>query len=992
MNNPYLKTIFATGMLSLSPWAGYTQVAGGLGGASPDPKMVQGATSSGLSSIYSPNVFDGSTTVTVPIQGFSQGGQEYGISLNYNTKGVRVDECATPAGLHWNIMAEGTITRIIKDLPDELNMETAATIDFDDTSFINQNRYLKGKYVTYTETPAQQATPNVYRDGECDDFIFSCAGQTFTFNLGKEMNVFTHPHRNIKVTPLIDGTAVFGVEGQPVGPWGAHQYDNLLEFLIRDEGGTQYYFVRGDYEQRMMYTNEYYEADYMGFSYPTIKWVIKKITFANGNEINYNYSPQLYSGSSNNYKQYYAREIWSGSNPTSGDFLSQQDVAAQQFTIQLQSIQYPNGTEAAFVYDANNNNELSVKQLKEIKVSSGSNCIRYKLNQSQVNNRWFLNSVKLSSCDGTLEEPYYSFEYNPLALPDRLSSAQDLYGYYNGNPNGQALGSSGAGITIPKHHNFGGSLSYLNYGSDRSSNSTYAQAGILTKVKNAFGGEISFTYTTNLASNVIQSSSLPAASTGFVGLEAVDGLRVESVTEKEKYHPGNSRLTFYEYYDGQIFMPGGYFHYPEYVDSASGHWDKLIFQNMFLSPHQLVDGSNHGYSRVVVKIYEGGELTSMKEMSFTNMSDATSNGQPRYYKMGKDYFDYPYTDKQYLKDWEIGLPLEVKEYDQNQKLVKHTINKYDFSPSANFGSSLYFNNVKRAKVASGIAITVGNPFDYHAYYPNKKIYTDTYLPFTGRTPLRCTNVRTYISDTRYIEDSTVYAYDDRHNIKKITTLNSKGEKFSTEYVYNYEVGGTTVIGGAAPGSVLYNMTETGLEQVVSTERWKLGTGSNVFDQKLVDANVTTFNYQGGVLRTKGAYSFRSAEPFSYSAYTGLTMGGPAGNPYAQVINIYQGQVPNGFEKTTEIKIEDAKGNPLQTQLLGLESFKSMIWDMDKGKLLAEVANAKYKDIAFSGFETDTKGNLEYNPADILASASVPGGGISGNYVLRCKYQLVAPEP
>lgn len=979
MINPIPKRAIAAVSLLLLPLTHYSQVTGGLGSSSPNPRAVQSATAAGLNSIYSPNIYDGSTTVNIPIHSYTQGGREYGVSLSYHTKGVRIDEIAGPAGLHWNVMAEGTITRVVKDLPDELNAETAATIDFDDTSFVNKNRYLKGKFVTYTETAAQQATPNVYRDGECDEFVFSCGGQSFTFYLGRETSVFTHPHRNIKVSPLIDGVPVFAVEGQPVGNWGTSQFSNLLEFLIRDEEGTQYYFVRGDYEVRRLYTNEYYEEDYMGNYYPTIKWVIRKITFANGNEINYTYYPAVFSGNSKNYKQYYAREQWSGNNPVSASFLFESDVPSQQYSVQLQKIQYPNGTETSFEYGTGG---YFLQPLNEIRVTSGNSCIRYQLSKSQVNNRSFLDAITLTNCDGTLSEPYYSFAYNTLALPDRLSSARDFYGYYNGSSNGQALGGSGAGITVPVHHNMGGSLSYLNYGSSRLSNSNNAQAGILKKVNNAYGGQIEFGYESNFCSGVFSGSSvtLPGNSL-FSGTNAEDGLRLVSVKETDKYHPGNERLTHYDYQSGQTFMPGGYFHYPEHIDNG-GNWDKLIFQNNFLTPQQTINGSNHGYSIVKISTYIDGQLSGRKEMTFSNMKDATSNQQPRYYTTGKHYFEYPYTDKQYLKDWEMGLPLEIKEYDRNQKLVKQTSNYYNFSLPVTLAPATHFSNVKTAKVAKGDAITVGNPFDYHAYYPQKELFTDAYTLYTGRAPLVLSKVRTYVSDTRYVEDSTLYAYDDRDNIKTITTQNSKGERFTTAYVYNYDAGGTGVYGGAAPGSVLYNMTETGLEAVVSTERWKQAAGGGIYDQRLISADITTFSYQGGVLRSKGAYTLMGSSPMSYQAYTGLTQGGPLGNPYTQVINAYQGTPAGMFEKNTEVELSDENGNPLQTSLVNATAYKAMIWDNRYGKLLAEVANAKYQDIAFSGFEAEVKGNLEYDAADITSAAAVPGGGISGDYVLK----------
>jgi hypothetical protein len=998
MNKQPLKALLLAVILTgfISKFASGQQqapAAGGIGVTAPSAATAPGAASASLSGISNPSIFDGSTNVTIPIHQFSLDNQEYGISLGYNTAGVKIDENVTPAGLHWNLYAEGSITRVVKDLPDELNIETDDSLTYytnnpfpnDEINYPNHKRYLKGKMVTYTEDAAQQAVADVYRDAESDDFIFSCGGRSFTFNFGSEMNIFTHPHHNIQVTPLVDGAPVFLVEGQNVGNWGSSQTSGILEFNIRDEQGTQYQFVRGDYQATPLYNNEY-GNDKIADAWVTSKWVIKKVTFANGNEINYNYTTPEYSSSINYYKQYYAKETWSGNNvPASAEYLGEQLADGQLRPCQLASVQYPNGTQAEFIYNNVNKTELNQKMLDEIKISSGTQCLRYKLNQSKVNNRWFLNSVKLASCDGITEEPYYAFEYNPLALPERFNSAQDYYGYYNGDSIGLGFNNLGANITIPKHNAGGGSLGY---GNERLPNPAFAVAGNLMKVKNAFGGEVSFRYSGNSASNPFVSSSvtLPGETNYFMGASVVDGLKVDSIIEKEKFHPENSKITVYEYTGGQLFMPGGYFHYPEDIDSATNNWKKVIFQSMFFTAHQFIGGANHGYSNVTEKYYTGtGDLLGRKQITFSNMKDVYSNNQLNYYKIGKHYFEYPYTDKQYLKDWALGLPMKIMEYDQNNRIVKE-VNNYYYDMPPDISASAYLTNTKKIEVNSGSSTPIGNGNAGYPgrIYPNKKTFTDTYYPYTGLALLRCSKIKTYVSDTRFLEDSTLYAYDGRNNMKYITTQNSKGEKIVTANVYNYDAGGEGVIGGATPSptSVLYIMTNVGLEKVVSIERWKQAPGGSVYDQKLISAFINTFTYQGGILRPKAVYDLRIDAPLGYTAYTNMSMGSPVVNPYNKVIAAFEGIVPQYMERSTEVKLSDNKGNPLETQVNNMDLYKSMIWDTNTGKKLAEVAGAQYADIAYSGFESTVKGNLQYNEANIISYSSLPSGGISGDHVLK----------
>jgi YD repeat-containing protein len=982
----------AVPIVSLAQGQGAAPVPTGIGTSAPSASTAFGPASTSLSAISSPSIFDGSTNVNIPIHQFSLDNQDYGISLSYNTRGVKVDEPSTIIGTHFN-MTEFAIVRVVKDLPDELSLESTDSLAYYTgatdangegimAKFVNHKRFLKGKMATYTETTAQQAVANVYRDTENDDFIFSCGGRSFTFNLAKDGKVFTNPHNNIKVTPLIDGVPVFLVEGQNTANWTAGQYSGILEFQVRDEQGTRYDFIRGDYQQTPLNNNEYGGSTLLGYAWITSRWVIKKVTFANGNEINYNYSYPGSNQASSYYKQYYVKEYWSGGNPTNAYFAGLQTASGALTSCQLNNIQYPNGTQATFVYSTTNKTELDQQMLQEITISSGSQCMRYKLNQAKVNDRWFLNSVKLASCDNSQEEPYYSFEYDPLTLPRRFNSAQDYYGYYNGDSTGVGLNdlgnstNSGAAITIPQHY-----TGTFNYGNDRSPNPAFAKAGILTKVRNAFGGEISFRYSGNVGAGVFAGTAVTLPVTNFMGTDAMDGLRVDSIIEKEKYHPDDARITVYEYSGGQIFMPGGYFHYPDYINGANNQWDTVIFQSMFLTAHQFIGGSNHGYSDVTVKNYNAaGQLLGRTQTTFSNMKDLYSGGQPNYTKIGKEYFQYPYTDKQYLQDWKIGLPMKTVEYDQNNRIVSQTENFFD--TLTDNSAATYLTNTKKIFVNSG----AGNFIGYENgnkiyYYPNRMEITDTYSPYTGRALLRCTKTKSYVTDTRFVEDSTLYAYDGNNNIKTITTQNSKGEKVNTVYVYNYEVGGPDVIQGAAPSSVLYNMTDAGLQKVVSVERWKQNTGGT-FSQQLISSLINTFNYDGGILRPRSVYDLKLSEPLAYTNYTGLTQGGSATNPYGKIITAFLEQVPQYMDRTTEIKQSDAKGNPMETRVNNMELYKSMIWDTNTGKKLAEVGGAQYADIAFSGFEASNKGNLVYDEANIFAASGVPGGGISGDHVLK----------
>src|SRR5690606_8141720 len=63
---------------------------------SPDHKMIPSVTGNGsIANISSPDLFDGSANIHVPIYDFSNSYGSYGVSFSYNTKGVKVDEIAS---------------------------------------------------------------------------------------------------------------------------------------------------------------------------------------------------------------------------------------------------------------------------------------------------------------------------------------------------------------------------------------------------------------------------------------------------------------------------------------------------------------------------------------------------------------------------------------------------------------------------------------------------------------------------------------------------------------------------------------------------------------------------------------------------------------------------------------------------------------------------------------------------------------------------------
>ncbi|KAA5536810.1 RHS repeat protein [Taibaiella lutea] len=981
------KALLSVMLLCVAALQGNAQQT--LKGGAPDTKLAPGLSGDGnQGSIYSPDLFNGTANVSVPIYSYG----DKGISLSYNTAGVKVDELSGSVGLHWSLNAGGSITRVMKDVPDEINtydslIHTTGTGNVGDYSV-----GVKGRWARYFGT--NPSDPNAYfldgeryMDDESDDFIFSVGGLSFTFNIGQDGFVFTNPHTNIKIDILVNDV--------PVTHMPLSSNNNTLSFRVRDAQGNWYYFVKGDVSYKH-YNSTYGSAE---LQY-TSRWVVSKIVQNNGLEINYLYNdtPLFNTSTSTALYNAFTSAERSGVAPVTGASIVQSNTQYVS-TKQIASISYPDNTTATFTYRSGSRCDdptggASNPVLEQIEVAQVGAGVRYIMDQGyslstkdgqnipmeialgscyDVNttgdddyryHRLILKGVLIAGIGSSVTEPYYTFGYKQLRLPPRFSGSQDYYGYYNGKAVSQNAGMLSIPSHSPKYGNGGA------YGVDRNDDFAFAMAGNLISVKNASGGLTEFTYEGHSLSNVTSDAGITLPTDAyFFGATTNDGVRLQSVKMSDPHYPGVYTRQDYTYDQGQRFMPGGYFDYP-YRNGGSN----TLFNNSFVSPHQFVNGSNHGYTTVTVETKnQSGTSLSKREIIFQNIS---RTGGTSYYKTGsKNYFQYPFTDKQYIKNWEIGLPLVVTEYDQYGNILSVTNNAYNSETDDTSATG----KIGNLKILATTDASGSNP---------AIVDSESYRPFTGISKLISTTTQKYINGTTFITDQVTYNYDERNNPISTTTTNSRGEKFMLKNIYNYAVSGPGVTDGAQPGT-LYDMTAAGLELKVGMERWKLNTIGQM--DKLFDASITCFQYQSDKINTKKLFTLRSKDPISFTGYTGISIVSSA-NRYSKILAAYNTTSPVGsFQQMSEVLQYDAKGNPVETKISDQAIYKSMIWDPVTGAKVADVSNGRLKDIGFTSFESNaastgnsnvTNGRFSYNEWGLQNTA----GAISGKTV----YKLIAP--
>lgn len=449
-----------------------------------DEKMIPEVNgNSSISNIDQPNLFDGSTTVNIPIFNFSNNYGSYGVGFTYNTKGIQVDQIASPIGLNWN-MNIGYIQRVVKHLPDETFEPVGSEDESDTTNALGRLAYSLSSYTS----PQQHSDANtkVLFDDAFDDFIVSVPGLSFTFNIGKDGFLFTHPQKHVTIDLLLDGAPVDTI---PVASSGS--IPGELGFLITDARGIRYHFQKNVYGANSTYVQS---------------WYLSKVVFPDLSEIRYYYINQ--GGTVRSMQDQY---VVNHNDGNTGTYTPTNRTSVLPSV--PDSIVFPNNVTVSFKYRNYTGTGLHRCDvpggllLDEVRVRSSKKVQRYILNQSYVQSvtgtvsgkespcasmsslpaghyadwyfRLLLTSIWLSNADGSELEQYYTFDYNNILLPHRMSGAKDFFGYYNGN----TLHPDSLTMSIPRHKNIYGGTGADSFGVNRQYNPDYAKAGLLYRVK-----------------------------------------------------------------------------------------------------------------------------------------------------------------------------------------------------------------------------------------------------------------------------------------------------------------------------------------------------------------------------------------------------------------------------------------------------------------------------------------------------------------------------
>lgn len=983
------KTTIIILMLLCAYRAGAQNVAGNMGMEESQKAGAMGG--SGGANVVSVDPFTGTGSVNIPLHSYSIDGLNLGVSLSYSCKGIQVDQMAGSAGLGWNLSAGGEIVREVLGLEDEV---TLPTVHVKGTSCSPYTDHMEGRMV-----PGASSFPNCNGccrpdDMESDIFHMSLPGKSVSFSFdGTTHEIITTPKSEIKIefaTKNLVGNPDVR-DGQFTNISGITDGIDVLVFTVTDEQGHRYYFERGDYQKPKRFgfaphtagTGFYPDS---GDYYPTNRWVLDKIITNRGSTIQYYYDTAHLE---------YVEAITETYNPGNFDPLEIKEQKWKGVKYHIKRIEYP-GTTIYFELDKVANARCDCQRnfrLRSIKIeksnSTGTNSLTYKLNHNYFNVpkygynstifgdepcanisasltvpspynadsakkehlskglRLKLNSIDRIGTDNITSEVFYEFEYQDgtLYLPYRFASNKDWYGYFNGitttRPFIRFSPTTGKKetyyLSIPEHPAKG----YCGtWGTNRTPNEGYMAVDNLIKVKNGMGVEYLLEYDGDyeLENPYAGYRGDNSPANGFTymnppleGRTANDGLVVSKVTVKNNYNPQHSVIRTYNYVGGIRINQGGYMHYEQN--------SRIVLTNYFVSPFPYYNGSNHGFSHVVITTKNSDdEQISKTSLQFSNLIYRVSPNDSDSSCLKKPIGQLSYANMPgSLRTYRMGLLLKSINWDETGRIISVEDNTYEFKeywPVEN----------KRALGLTAV-------YDYPVSYPSVPKLTRNVITRSIASGLNVNNLATVYD----------YVYDDHENVKTIIWEDSKGDKYKKHRKYNYDY-----YASYPSNTSLADMHNSNIQAVLSNETWKM---NGTTDSLMINFSITAPSTVSG-LKYPASFNLITSAPVPKATANAINRGAALNyTSFTNTTHLLQGKVFTKYDaegQSVETRVSDHKMNS------GTDKYLYTSTIMEDNNILAEAHNARYDDIAYTSFESTQQGNWNYDLNSLSSTESITG--------------------
>jgi YD repeat-containing protein len=738
----YLKCIIL--FLWLVPLVGFAQQAPIIIPPSPEASSVFKFTEIPVS------LYTGMPDITIPLYTIQAGDIHIPISLSYHGRGMKVEEIASHVGMGWSLNYGGMISRQIRGMADDAGMGYLNE-DFYNEVFtdINVNNWVENFYIRDYSSNGIDLIPDIY--------FFDIMGNSGKF-------FFDQTDKSVVLQHFSDTRIKCIKEDGKIKGW-----------IVTDNAGNKYYFGSSKDGQRSALDCDW---NVYNFSYTlegggvadlghntdrfTNTWHLMEIETPDHEFIEFKYEEEI---------PIYYRRQHDKNDPNSMVISYFSKIWEHQY--QISEIDFTNGKIKFTSSDADRKDFPGAHALDKIEIFDKNNRLikRYKFqylypqlvqdnNQlaylrnvdSSCNYRLFLHSVQEGDSTGQYLPPYI-FSYNTNAIPNRFSTSQDKWGYYNGKPNGQFMPF----------------FNYSQYNVNRDVDTTKAKAGLLEKITYPDGGSVSFILEQNMYSL--------SNGTQVLG----PGKRIKKI----QYYNGSGlvREKEYAYVDPATSQSSGILFSaatPDYVIKYL-EVNSFIFVPIFYPSSSFPLGNfqdnNIGYS--IVTEYNGTAQSNAgkTEYEFTTTRDAGTY----------DEFPFPLpVDNEWLR----GKPLTTRVYEHTANgyvLRKEIANRYTYAGHPDV-EGMYSTPFQ----------PMGQNYVYekdrtHCYLPLIVYSKDTLFPYNydvyyqmgGTMDLYSTTVTEYPGTGSPVETQTnqYYNYDKYYLASRTSRADSRGDSIITDFYY-----------------------------------------------------------------------------------------------------------------------------------------------------------------------------------------------------------------
>lgn len=630
----------------------------------------------------------GTAVVSIPIEQVTNGGVSVPISIVYGSNGARLRDGEGTAGLGWNLVAGGQISRTVRGLPDDVKMYMPGETKL---GWL----YNTGKSAISSFSVANVTNPvnctNAQTDLNYISSYFSYAGDT-------EPDIFNVSAPGLSCQFVFDGSNVIRTipyQDVTIVPTYNPYADDIVSFTVTNDKGVKYVFSGDRNATRRtslqpgpgsVYWSEsnikYYKtmfSQYKGGIQYCSSWMLASITDANGNKVDFGYTDM---GETHDRKQV---EFYVGTAARQPFYVINETDQAWALT----TISKPGHT-VTLTYGSYTNNVSEGTLINSITTRGVKYLFNYAnviFNKDQASFRnSCLRSVTTDQCDGPFN---YFFEYEGESgsagssqFTDRDSAYKftDVWGYYTG----------GKSNTIA------------------SVNTANVNAGTLKKIKYYDDGTTTLEY----ESNNYYDPSLSAVVNG-------GGVRIKTITDYDGISTGNNIVRNYTYLNPTTGVSSGL---PVTLPQTSFLRPlpptATLTNSTVTSDNDLSD-DDHAIMYSFVKESQTGKGSTLYEyanpaMAFDN-SVPLADWTPTLSSVGvpgcttslgflqNTVRTYPFAPNANY-DFERGLPKKETSYNDSGSKVAETTYTYQRSSAPVSISALRFDDDDYAKVYSKYSI------------------------------------------------------------------------------------------------------------------------------------------------------------------------------------------------------------------------------------------------------------------------------------------------